>query len=144
MHNTNRANNMTLKTPHVRIILAVIALCGAGMLATILLDDSLLDRGELGGLSSVLVMVLAVGSVALPTLGMLGTLADPGRVRSVVFLVVPLLSMAVFLDNRFNVFPVRILCLIGLVLAFIGTIAVLFNALEEKGSRKPSTPGRFQ
>lgn len=135
---------MTLNTTHVRIVLALIALCGAGMLTSILLDDSLLAGSGLGGLSSVLVMVLAVGSVALPTLGMLGSLADPGRLRSVPFLVLPLLSMAVFLDERFNVFPVRILCLIGLVLAFIGTIAVLFNAMETKGPRKPSTPGRFQ
>jgi hypothetical protein len=135
---------MTLNTTHVRITLAVIALCGAGMLTGILLEGSLLAHGELGGLSSVLVMVLAVGSVAVPLLGMLGSLANPSRVRSVLFLVVPLLSMAVFLDGRFNVFPVRILCLIGLVLAFIGTIAVLFNAMESKGSRKPSSPGRFQ
>ncbi|MEC5192737.1 MULTISPECIES: hypothetical protein [unclassified Arthrobacter] len=135
---------MTLKTTHVRIVLAVIALCGAGMLTMLLLDGSLMDRTELGGLSSALMMVLALGAVALPILGMLGSLADPGRVRSVLFLVVPLLSLAIFLDDRFNVFPVRILCLVGLVLAFIGTIAVLFNAMEEKGSRKPSTPGRFQ
>jgi hypothetical protein len=121
---------MTLTTTHVRIVLAVITLCGAGMLTAFLLDDSLLARAELGGLSSVLAMVLAVGSVAVPLLGLLGSLASPGRIRSVVFLVVPLLSMAVFLDDRFNVFPVRILCLIGLVLAFIGTIAVLFNAME--------------
>jgi hypothetical protein len=135
---------MTLNTTHVRIALAVIALCGAGMLTAILLDDTLLAHGELGGLSSVLVMVLAVGSVAVPLLGMLGSLADPGRIRSVPFLAVPLLVMAVFLDNRFNVFPVRILCLVGLVLAFVGTIAVLFNAMESKVSRKPSSPGRFQ
>lgn len=135
---------MTLKTTHVRIVLAVIALCGAGMLTMLLLDDSLMERTELGGLSSALMMVLALGAVALPILGMLGSLADPGRVRSVLFLVVPLLSLAIFLDDRFNVFPVRVLCLVGLVLAFIGTIAVLFNAMEEKGARKPSTPGRFQ
>lgn len=136
---------MTLNAVHVRIVLGVVALCGAGMLATILLDGSILARSELGGLSSVLVMVLGVGAVALPALGMLGSLADPARIRSVLFLAVPLLSMAVFLDERFNVFPVRILCLIGLVLAFIGTIAVLFNALESQASsRKAGSPGRFQ
>ncbi len=135
---------MKLKTEHVRIVLAAVVLCCAGMLLAFLLDDSLLARAELGGLSSVLAMGLAVGGIAVPLLGMFGTFADPGRLRSVVFLVVPMLTMAVFLDGRFNVFPVRILCVTGLVLAFGGTIAVLFSAMEAVEAKKTSTPSRFQ
>lgn len=135
---------MKLKTEHVRLGLAAIVLSCAGMLLAFLLDDSLLARTELGGLSSVLAMVLAVGGVAVPLLCMFGRLSDPGRLRTAVFLVVPLLTMGIFLDGRFDVFPVRILCLTGLVLAFIGTVAVLFNAMEAAESKKASTPSRFQ
>ncbi len=128
---------MTLSATHVRIILAAIALCGAGMLAAFAVDGSLLVRDQLGGLSTVLVAGLAVGGVVVPLLGMLGALADPRRLVSVLFMVVPMLTLAVFLDELFNVFPVRALCITGQVLAFIGAIGVLSNASPAK-KRKTS------
>lgn len=134
---------MTLKTNHVRVLLAVIALCGAGMLAAFLADDSLLARSELGGLSSVLAMVLGIGALAIPLLGLAGRLSDPTRIRSVIFLVVPLLTLAVFLDPRFDVFPVRILCLVGMILAFAGTVVVLFHAMGDKKTGARGAPSRF-
>lgn len=132
---------MTLTKNQVRILLAGIAACGAGVLATFLFGGSLLG-GELELLRPVLMAVLAIGAVGLPMLGMAGSLADPRRVRSVGFLVVPLLSLAVFLDDRFNVFPARILCLVGLILAFLGTLVVLFTAMSageaHRSSGRPS------
>lgn len=134
---------MTLKSIHVRIVLAVIALCGAGMLSAFLTNDSLLARAELGGLSSVLAMILGIGALAVPLVGLVGRLPDPKRIRSVIFLVVPLLTLAMFLDSRFDVFPVRVLCLVGMVLAFVGTVVVLFSAMGSKDSGRQGSTSRF-
>ncbi|MEO5778961.1 MAG: hypothetical protein ABIO34_04610 [Arthrobacter oryzae] len=128
---------MTLNATHVKILLAVIALCGAGMLAAFSVDESLLVRDQLGGLSTVLAVGLAVGGVMVPLLGLLGSMADPRRLGSVIFMVVPMLTLAVFLDDLFDVFPVRILCVTGQVLAFIGAIAILSSASAAKKQPQP-------
>ncbi len=128
---------MTLSATHVKIILAIIALCGAGMLAAFSLDGSLLARDQLGELSTVLAVGLALGAVAVPLLGLIGSLADPRRAASVIFVVVPMLTLAVFLDDLFNVFPVRILCIVGIIVSFVGAIGMLSRASPASRQRKP-------
>lgn len=128
---------MNLTAAQVRIVLAVIALCGIGMLTAFMVDGSLLARNQLGGLSTVLAVGLAVGGVAVPALGMLGSLADPRRLSGTIFMVVPMLTLSVFLDDHFNVFRLRVLCVTGQILAFVGAVAVLFNAMEANKQRQP-------
>lgn len=128
---------MTLSLTHVKIILAGIALCGAGMLAAFIVDGSLLATDQLGALATVLAVGLAVGAVVVPLLGLIGSLADPRRTASVVFAVVPMLTLAVFLDDLFNVFPVRVLCIVGIILSFVGAIGMLSRASPASRQRKP-------
>lgn len=126
---------MTIEASYVRTALGVVALCGLGLLVT-LMSHGADNLGVQSGMWPVLMIVLAVGTVALPIIGLLGKIADSKKFVTAVIFALGLFSNAVFLDARFDVFPARVLCIIGLLLCFAGVIASLARVRLVHGNQK--------
>lgn len=133
---------MKITTTHIRLALAIITVSAVAMVLTMLLHIAPMEPLP-RGLDTVLPIVLAIGSVLVPMIGLFSRLAEPNRLSSVVFFILPLFSFASFLAPQLDVFPLRILCLVGAAVSFVGVIVVLFNALEQRPHRSRPAPSRF-
>lgn len=136
---------MNLNASHIRSALVAVAVCGFGQLATYMSYGSA-ALGVRSDMWPVLMGVLATGTVIMPLVGMLGRLSDETktapRVVAVVALAIALLSSAVFLDARFDVFPARLFCIVSVALSFVGALTVLyslFSDAEKRSAREPRT-----
>ncbi|WP_271396027.1 hypothetical protein [Neomicrococcus lactis] len=133
---------MKLASSHVRMALALVALCGLGMFATFLAKGA----DALGIPTSVwptLLVALLVGTVVLPVLTLVTKFANPAKITPAIIFALGLFASAIFIDDRFDVFPARILCIINSVLCMAGAVVVLFNALDSKSPREEKAARRF-
>lgn len=133
------ASHFELKPSYLLTGFMVLAACGASSLGTLLTRGS----GVLGTTSpetlwTVLMVALAVGCVAVPLLGAVRRVAPVHALRTPVFFIIPAMTFAIFLDPRFSAFPVRILCVVGILVGLLGTIVTLFDALETRQARRPA------
>lgn len=132
---------MKLTQTHTRLALTLIGLCAAGILVTLLISGPAIAVPQ--PLAGILLAVLAVGGIAVPVIAALTPWSDPRRLAAVGAFALPLFSLAIFMAPNFDVFPARILCVVGLVLSFAGTVVVLFNALDQRPSQGRPAPSRF-
>ncbi|MDO5633574.1 MAG: hypothetical protein Q4G34_01690 [Micrococcus sp.] len=132
---------MSLTTVHLRLGLAAAGICGALVGLSLLWGDRLP-----ASLSSVQITVLTVAvgvATLMPLLGAVLPATNIQRPASAVLPALGLFGFATLLTGQLDLFPVRIVVILGLAISAGCVLAALFAGQESSGAPR-ATARRFE
>ena len=134
---------MRLTTTHLRIALGVVGLLGLGVLAALLWGGVL--PAALSSTQRGIVLTAAAVAAVAPLLGAVLPVTRIERPSSAVLPALGLFGFGVLFTDALNVFPVRIIVILGGLLALAAVVAALFGGPEraEAAEAPERTTHRF-